>query len=82
MLFRSDSVSGGGGRDDLRGNAGNDRLSGDAGADRLSGGAGNDILTGDPLGEEKDLCLGGPGADSHENCRKTRGVEKEVVTDI
>jgi len=58
-----DTLSAGGGDDQMFGYAGNDVLHGDDGNDRLNGGDGNDRLNG---GKGNDLLYGGSGADIYE----------------
>jgi Ca2+-binding RTX toxin-like protein len=59
----NDCVVGGGGDDDLRGNQGRDVLVGGPGNDALDGGQGNN-----------DICYGGPGTDTAQNCETTYDV--------
>jgi len=55
------TLSGGGGADEIYGGSGDDALNGGAGGDVLFGGAGNDALDG---GAGDDTLIGGPGGDS------------------
>ena len=55
------TLSGGGGDDEIYGGSGGDTLNGDAGDDALYGGAGGDTLNG---GAGDDMLIGGPGGDT------------------
>jgi Ca2+-binding RTX toxin-like protein len=59
-LDGDNTMSGGGGQDDLFGGAGSDSLFGRAGNDRLDGGSGNDTVSG---GSGNDRVYGGSGND-------------------
>ena len=54
------TLSGGGGADEIYGGSGDDELNGDGGDDELYGGAGDDELNG---GAGDDTLIGGPGKD-------------------
>jgi Ca2+-binding RTX toxin-like protein len=57
----NDTLTGGGGYDELFGDDGNDTLNGGGGNDILVGGAGNDTLNG---GKGRDILIGGTGSDT------------------
>ena len=66
------TLSGGGGNDEIYGGSGDDTLNGDAGDDTLYGGAGNDMLNG---GAGDDALIGGAGGDGF-----TGGAGEDTVS--